>query len=256
MLARCVQQWKTLVLHVFDRGYAGHTWLSWLAYYHARFVLRWPKSYKLIALANEGTPIPRADKKDQVEGRAAWKLATGKKAWDKKQLYDTHTADERTIAILALPVRHPQLSMPLWLVIARSGHGREPWYLLTSEPVETKQDAWKIYFTYHRRWQVEMAFRFNKCELGMESPRLWTWERRLKLLSLVTLAYAFLLSMLNSKMHEIVEVLLTYFCHRTGKRSRETSAPLYRLRAALSRLWLAFPPHPYIGIQTSTQNSG
>ena len=101
-----------------------------------------------------------------------------------------------------------------------------------------------------------MAFRYNKCELGMESPRVWTWERRLKLLSMVTLAYAFLLSMLNPNMHALIEVLLTRFCHRTGKRSREISAPLYRLRAALSRLWLAFPTYPDPTIQVSVQNSG
>jgi hypothetical protein len=102
----------------------------------------------------------------------------------------------------------------LWLVVARSGHGREPWYLLTSEKVETKEDAWKVYFAYHRRWQVEMAFRFNKCELAMQSPRLWSWENRLKLLSLVTLAYAFLLLLLRPQMHALVEQLLQQFCHR------------------------------------------
>jgi hypothetical protein len=35
---------------------------------------------------------------------------------------------------------------PLWLVVARSGGGGEPWYLLASETVETKEDAWRIYF--------------------------------------------------------------------------------------------------------------
>ncbi len=37
------------------------------------------------------------------------------------------------------------------------------------------------------------------------------------------------------------QIVLT-FCHRTGKRSRETPAPLYRLRIALSFLWLSHPP--------------
>ena len=47
--------------------------------------------------------------------------------------------------------------------------------------------------------------------------------------------------------------LLRCFCHRTGKRGRETPTPLYRLRAALSRLWLAYPRS---SAQTSTGNSG
>jgi len=256
VLAWCMKEWQRRVLHVFDRGYAGHPWLSLLLYYKARFVLRWPNRYKLVGLTSEGRVERRADPEEERNGRPAWQLATGKKAWDKKLVYDTHARQQRSISILALPVRHPLLMSTLWLVVARSGHGREPWYLLTSEKVETKEDAWKVYFAYHRRWQVEMAFRFNKCELAMQSPRLWSWENRLKLLSLVTLAYAFLLLLLRPQMHALVEQLLQQFCHRTGKRSREASAPLYRLRAALSRLWLAFPRQPNLGVQLSAQDSG
>jgi hypothetical protein len=86
-----------------------------------------------------------------------------------------------------------------------------------------------------------MCFRYNKSELASESPRLWTWERREKLLLLVTLCYAFLLSLLAEELTAVRSWLLRHFCHRTGKRGRESSAPLYRLRAALSRLWLAHP---------------
>jgi hypothetical protein len=256
VLLWCMKEWKQRVVHIFDRGYAGHPWLSLLLYYRARFVLRWPNRYKLVGLAADGTIEPREDPDEEREGRAAWKLATGKKPWDRKLVYDTHTRQQCSIAILVLSVRHPLLSTPLWLIVARAGRGREPWYLLTSEKVQTKEDAWKIYFAYHRRWQVEMAFRFNKSELAMESPRLWEWENRLKLLSLVTLAYAFLILLLRPELHALVEQLLQRFCHRTGKRGRETSTPLYRLRAALSRLWLAFPRPPEFSKQLSVQNSG
>jgi hypothetical protein len=36
--------------------------------------------------------------------------------------------------------------------------------------------------------------------------------------------------------------LLDHWCHRTGKRNRLKAVPLYRLRLALSQLWLAFRP--------------
>ena len=49
---------------------------------------------------------------------------------------------------------------------------------------------------YARRWQVEMCYRSCKTDLAMESPRLWFWENRLKLLLMVSLAYALLLSLL------------------------------------------------------------
>ena len=75
----------------------------------------------------------------------------------------------------------------------------------------------------------------------MESPRAWTWERREKLLLMVTLVYAFLLSLLEAALEVLREWLLRAWCHRTRKRSREVAAPLYRLRAALSRLLAAHP---------------
>lgn len=78
--------------------------------------------------------------------------------------------------------------------------------------------------------------------MAYESPRLWLWETRRKLLLLASLAYAFLLSLLDEAAAPIRAWLLRYWCHRTGKRSREISTPLYRLRTALSRLWLACRP--------------
>ena len=142
---------------------------------------------------------------------------------------------------------------PLWLVVARRGQGQEPWYLLTTEPVTTTEQAWRIVYTYARRWQIELCWRYGKSELALESPRVWSWERRQKFLLLATLAYAFLLSLLRDDQTVVRQWLLHYWCHRTGKRNRETSAPLYRLRSALSRLWLAYPALP---ASTTLQNSG
>ncbi len=127
-------------------------------------------------------------------------------------------------------------------MVARRGQGQEPWYLLTSEPVETAADAWRVVYAYVRRWEIEVSWRYGKSELALESPRLWSWDRRQKLLLLATLAYAFLLSLLRADQASVRTWLLRYWCHRTGKRSQEALAPLYRLRSALSRLWLAYAP--------------
>ena len=51
-----------------------------------------------------------------------------------------------------------------------------------------------------------MAIRFDKSELAMESPRVWAWENRLKLLLIVALAYAFLLSLLAPALTELRDV--------------------------------------------------
>ena len=87
-----------------------------------------------------------------------------------------------------------------------------------------------------------MCYRACKTDLAMESPRLWFWENRLKLLLMVSLVYAFLLSLLAKETISLVQDLLRTWCHRTGKRYREAAIPLSRIRAAMSSLWLAYPP--------------
>src|SRR5947207_13741081 len=39
------------------------------------------------------------------------------------------------------------------------GKGREPWYLLTNEPVETAEQAWEMAFSSVRSFQIEESFR-------------------------------------------------------------------------------------------------
>jgi len=240
LLVRCAHAWGPRVRHLFDRGYAGSPWLGALLGFDLRFVLRWPK--RLYLCDKNGKP------------QNAWKIARGKRSWEKRLVWDARKRVYGPVGVLALPVTHPDYpDHCLWLVVARPGGGRQPWYLLTNERIETAQEAWSIVFAYARRWQIEMSFRYNKSELAMESPRLWRWENRQKLLLMVTLCYAFLLSLLEPLLQPVCQWLLRHFCHRTGKRSQEVSAPLYRLRAALSRLWLSYPGLP---VQMAGINSG
>jgi hypothetical protein len=234
-LSAVAHAWGRTVVHVFDRGYAGAPWLGELLRLNVRFVQRWPKGHYLVDATGQQ--------------KKAWQISRGKRSWEQRYVKDARRNEERKMGVVAFPITHPRQQpsgrkpaelpeAPLWLVVARSGiTGQEPWYLLTNEPVETAEDAWRIVMAYARRWQIEQTFRYNKSELAMESPRLWTWERRLKLLYMVTLAYAFLLSLLDPALELLRKWLLRHYCHRTGKRSQETPAPLYRLRCALSRLW-------------------
>lgn len=133
-------------------------------------------------------------------------------------------------------------NFPLTLVVSRPGQGRKPWYLLTNEPVASVDDAWRVVLAYNRRWQIELSIRYSKSELAFESPRLLAWEHRAKLLALAALVQAFLFSLLDELLLPLRAWLLDHWCHRTGKRSRLTAVPLYRLRLALSQLWLAHRP--------------
>ena len=150
-----------------------------------RFVLRWHTNYLLT---------------DGQGSRRAWQISRGKRSVDHRMLWDIHRRQYRKTGIVYLPVRHPQVDQSLWLVVSRPGQGRKPWYLLTNEPIATVDDAWKVVFAYARRWQVELCYRACKTDLAMESPRLWFWENRLKLLLMVSLLYSFLLSLLDPKM--------------------------------------------------------
>jgi hypothetical protein len=232
LFAQCVAAWGRRVVHVWDRGFAGRAWLGQALDATVRFVVRWPGRYKLCDATGEE--------------RKAWQIARGKRSWEHRLVWDARRHCERRTGVVAFPVTYPAAAQPLWLVVARQGQGREPWYLLTTEPVYGAADAWRIVFIYLRRWQVETTWRYGKSELAMESPRVWTWERREKLLLMATLVYAFLLSLLTPALEEVRRWLLRYWCHRTGKRSRETPTPLYRIRSALGGLWhehrLALPP--------------
>ena len=232
LLSQCAGGWLRRVIHVFDRGFAGAPWLEELGKHRARFILRWPTRYHL------------ADDKGE---RPAWHITRCKRSQGHRQIWDPHRRQYRKTGIVAVPVRHPKVEGELWLVVSRPGKGRTPWYLLTSEPVESPDDAWSVVLAYARRWQVEMCYRTCKTDLAMESPRLWFWENRLKLLLMVSLVYAFLLSLLTPNLAPLLQELPRNWCHRTGERYRQAAIPLSRLRAALSSLWQTFPP---------SQNSG
>jgi hypothetical protein len=230
LLAKVARQWGRQVRHVFDRGYGTAPWLLRLSRFRVRFVVRWKKGNKLIDEAG-------------CE-RKAWQIARGKRSWGKeaKLLWDTHFRVYRSTRVLASPVRHPEYEGPLWLVVVRQGKGREPWYLLTNEPVETEEQAWEIAFSYVSRWKIEEQFRFQKTELLIESLRLRDWEPRRKLLLLVTLAYGFLLGVLAPGFSLARSRLLVHWEPRADWRQWNAKLPLYRLRWALSRLWLSHPP--------------
>lgn len=228
ILHRCAYYWKQNVIHVWDRGFATSPWLRQAFRFKVRFVLRWKTKQKLV---------------DSKGKRNAWKITRGKRSMDHRLIWDARRQCWRKTGIIYTSVTHPYFpNQPLFLVVSRPGKGRKPWYLLTNEKIDTFDDAWWIVLAYARRWQIEMTYRFAKTELAIESPRLWSWHNRLKLMMMVALVYAFLLSLLDSHLDDLRSWLFRHWCHRTGKRYREFAIPLYRLRSALSRLWMSHPP--------------
>ena len=228
VLQHVAHRWGRQVVHLWDQGFAGAPWVRQAVQAQVRFILRWKKNYQL----------------ELADGqlKKAWECARGKRSQDHRLIYDSRRRCERDTGVLYLPVRVPQVPVQLWLVVARPGQGRTPWYLLTNEPIRDVADAWRVVFAYARRWQVEMSIRYSKSELALESPRLRSWAALTKLWALVALVQAFLVSLLDERLAPLRTWLLQHWCARTDKRSRNVTAPLYRLRLALSSLWLAFRP--------------
>lgn len=228
VLGETTKRWRARVIHVWDRGFAGGPWLTLAFIYAARFVLRWPKNYSLID--------------EQGNRKKAWEIARGKRSWAKYKVRDARRHCEREVGVVAFQVFDPVFLQPLWLVVSRQGPGKTPWYLLTSEPVYTPEQAWRIILIYARRWQIEMTLRYDKSELAFESLRVFSLEVRLRLFQIIALVHAFLLLFLSADFDLLRDYLLKVWCHRTGKRSQDVLAPLYRLRFALAFFWSRFPP--------------
>ncbi|WP_018621646.1 transposase [Spirosoma luteum] len=223
-LSELTQRFGQTVLHVFDRGYASQTWLGKLLTAQLKGLIRWQTHYRLLHQAGESIKT--------------WEITRGKRSVDHRLVYDAVQKCYRKMGIIYQPVRHPAYpDVALYLIVSRPGKGRTPWYLLTNEVIDSVEAAWQMVFAYARRWQIETAFRYSKSELALESPRLWFWENRLKLMMIVALLYAFLLSLLRAELSHWQQLLLRLGCHRTGKRCREASAPLYRIRIAFTHLW-------------------
>lgn len=221
LLRRIKQHLDEPLLHVLDRGYANEKMLRYLFGFQQDFVIRWKKNHLL-------THHEKGTKKTHLLARS-FKAKAGRIVRDKLRKKDKH------ITISWAPVNHADHpDNQLCLIIVRDKNTYNgPMYLITSIPIQTRSQAWEIMFSYMHRWEAEQGFRFLKSELGLESPRLWFWDNRMKLMAIVTLAYDFLLSIMTN-WSSWVPIFFRNWCHRTGKRYRNASIPLYRLRMAIS----------------------
>jgi hypothetical protein len=238
LLIKAIGKWGNMLIHVFNRGYGTGPWLEFMQECEAVFVIRWIKTH--LFLDGEG------------KEKKLWQFGQGKKYVVHKMIRD-QSGLKRACDLWWTPLRHASYGGQLFLVKARVD--KQLWRIITNEPVLTEEQAWTIFFTYRRCWKIETSFRYEKSELAIESPRLWKWEDRLKLLGMVTLVYSFLLFLLEPSYSERVELLLQLKCHRTGKRCKEVIAPLYRLRWARSALVGRCSSHPGKALSTQLRDS-
>ena len=242
---------KEKLLHVWDRGLANGKWLGRVLDEQWHFVVRWKKGNKLRPATAPSVGHPEtSETAREKDGVVAWRLTMRKPAWGHRQIANPRNPKQLVnVYYGAIPVYLLNREESLWLVWARLGRetkrrrgGNEPWRLLTSEPVRTELECWRIVEAYAARWQIEQVLRYGKSELGIESVRVKQWEVRRKLLAIVSLAYAFLIDLVGDSTGYLLKRVLAW-AHRTGRQARSAWRPLYRLRLALSALWQRYTPN-------------
>lgn len=219
-----IRQTQAEVWHVFDRGYANRRTLDYMIeHFDQPFIIRWKSNYKLL--------------NEKGELKQTYRHSLGKKTTSIEKRWDPYRKEMKKVGIVYFPVRDPEFpDKQLYMVILRDKRpGIKPIYFLTSVKIDTNGMAWAIANAYMKRWDVEQVFRFGKTAMGIESPRLWFWENQLKLLMLLALVMAFLLTLLGDYLDYAWQLIDTWV-PRTGKRQKKTSLPLYRLRLAVSYL--------------------
>ncbi|MEZ4927873.1 MAG: transposase [Saprospiraceae bacterium] len=221
LLRKLHQHIGRALVHVLDRGYANEKMLRYLFKFEQDFIIRWKQNHLLVH-AEKGC------KKTHLLARS-FPGRTSKIVGDKVR------QKNKRISIDWTTVNHPDYpDNQLVLIIVRDKNNyNSPLYLITSLHVSKPHQAWEVFFSYLHRWEAEQGFRFLKSEMGLESPRLWFWDNRMKLMAIVTLVYDFLLTMVRN-WKSWVPIFLSDWAHRTGKRYRESSIPLYRLRMAIA----------------------
>jgi hypothetical protein len=223
MLKSICNIFKDNILHVLDRGFASEWVLERFFRIEQKFLIRWVKSHLLLG-------------KDGCSKRVS-RFFGPKDAKESRLIIDAPRNKFRRVKLFYTTVYHPDFpDKELTLITCKSAaNSFGPVHLLTNQTVRTNRDAWKMVFSYMRRWLIEQTFRYNKSELALESPRLWYWENRLKLMAIVSLVYDFLLQILRN-WSSMAWITVNTWCPRTGKKLANVHIPLYRLRSAIQAI--------------------
>ena len=102
-------------------------------------------------------------------------------------------------------LRHLPDGVPLSYVDVREEDapaGTEPlhWRLLTTHPVTTAEEAWRIAEGYKRRWRIEQFFRILKTQgFKLEDSQVETAERLLKLVAIAAKAAVIILQLVQAR---------------------------------------------------------
>jgi hypothetical protein len=127
-------------------------------------------------------------------------------------------------------------AMPLFLVCLFTEGFGEPMTILTDIAVRSHEDAWRIFFWYKKRWEVENFFRAIKQEFGAEQFLVRTLPKIRGLAFVQVLAFSLLLKMKEAlkEIGETIVLLFRFFCHREQRKKQSHLDLLHFLRQTLA----------------------
>ena len=105
---------------------------------------------------------------------------------------------------------------------------------LTTHPVTTAEEAWRIVEWYKRRWLIEQFFRILKTQgFRLEDSQVGTAERLLKLVAIAAKAAVITLQLVQARDHQAVRTAfdadevaaLTAFKHNLKAQSKRLGNP-------------------------------
>ena len=222
--------WRRQVIHLFDRGFAGAPGWADLSGPLVRFVLRWPKRLLLRTLDGQQRP--------------AWQAARGQRSWGDVRVVGRAPAHLAAGGRAGGGGAPPGLPGPGVMAGGRRRRGQEPWYLLTNEAVDRAEAAWAVVRAYARRWQIEQTWRYCKSELGFESVRVWGGRRGGSCWAWGAVSLRVHVEPVGGGVGRVPRLAAAALGPPHRGAEPETAAPLYRMRAAISRLWSTYRPPP------------
>ena len=115
------------------------------------------------------------------------------------------------------------LDTQLYMILCYTeGHGKkfeEPLVILTDLKTDSFEKAWKHFFYYKKRWEVENLYRAIKQQFGAEEFLVMDFEKIKALMFLVMLAYSILLK-IKKKVISFFGLMYVYFKKFCGRKQR------------------------------------
>lgn len=154
-------------------------------------------------------------------------------AGSERQWYNRKLKKNLKSKIIYRKVYLPDMKdVPLYAIFCYTDEYRQPLVVLTDLNVSNLDDAWKYFFYYKKRWEVENYYRGMKQSFGAEQFKIQNYKKIQALAFLIMLAYDFLL-LLKCKMRDFLGVIFSLFqkfCRRKQKKENHHLSLLAFLR--------------------------